>query len=435
MAETENPLISTHKSSENVQVLLHPLVLLTVSDYITRFHIRNQDGPIVGALLGQQKGRELTLEHAFECTIEKGKDGEPMLDEGFFLSRLQQYKDVHKDPALEFVGWFSQSPSNGPQPYHLPIHNQILKKYFESAIFLAFHPTLATTDSTVPGGKLPLTIYESVYENDISNEATGEAMQVDSEETEEEDRLLLKFRELPYSIETGEAEMIAVDFVARGGGNATAVPNSTPATTGQAIGNDDNNKGKGRASPKEESINGASNIDILTPEEEDQISTLTTRLNATNILSSRITLLHAYLSALPPSYLTTGDPTLIPPSLDPTSPDPGISQPLLRHISALLTRLSLLNPPSPAEFQSEAQKQENDVKLIEALAGLGTSVNAARDTGKKFALMENGRRRKQGTEEISAVNGGATLGSGIPLGFGGMSIPSTTGRSVDGDWP
>lgn len=32
-----------------------------------------------------------------------------------------------------------------------------------------------------------------------------------------------KFRELVYSIETGEAEMIAVDFVARGGGNATAV--------------------------------------------------------------------------------------------------------------------------------------------------------------------------------------------------------------------
>jgi COP9 signalosome complex subunit 6 len=32
-----------------------------------------------------------------------------------------------------------------------------------------------------------------------------------------------KFRELVYSIETGEAEMISVDFVARGGGNATAV--------------------------------------------------------------------------------------------------------------------------------------------------------------------------------------------------------------------
>jgi COP9 signalosome complex subunit 6 len=36
----------------------------------------------------------------------------------------------------------------------------------------------------------------------------------------------IKFKELVYSIETGEAEMISVDFVARGGGNATAVEGS-----------------------------------------------------------------------------------------------------------------------------------------------------------------------------------------------------------------
>jgi COP9 signalosome complex subunit 6 len=38
-----------------------------------------------------------------------------------------------------------------------------------------------------------------------------------------------KFKELVYSIETGEAEMISVDFVARGGGNATAVEGSGEA--------------------------------------------------------------------------------------------------------------------------------------------------------------------------------------------------------------
>jgi COP9 signalosome complex subunit 6 len=40
-----------------------------------------------------------------------------------------------------------------------------------------------------------------------------------------------KFKELVYTIETGEAEMISVDFVARGGGNATAVEGSTGAAT------------------------------------------------------------------------------------------------------------------------------------------------------------------------------------------------------------
>ena len=41
----------------------------------------------------------------------------------------------------------------------------------------------------------------------------------------------IKFRELVYSVETGEAEMISVDFVARGGGNATAVEGSVESTS------------------------------------------------------------------------------------------------------------------------------------------------------------------------------------------------------------
>ena len=44
-------------------------------------------------------------------------------------------------------------------------------------------------------------------------------MDIDGQEAQ----LDLKFRELPYSVETGEAEMISVDFVAKGGGNATAI--------------------------------------------------------------------------------------------------------------------------------------------------------------------------------------------------------------------
>jgi COP9 signalosome complex subunit 6 len=89
-----NPLIGAHKSSDSgLQVLLHPLVLLTVSDYITRHTLREQEGPIVGALLGQQNGRDISLEHAFEC---KGivKDGEVILHEAWLEERLQQRKPL-----------------------------------------------------------------------------------------------------------------------------------------------------------------------------------------------------------------------------------------------------------------------------------------------------------------------------------------------------
>ena len=90
-AETAtNPLISTQKSSDTgLQVALHPLVLLTISDYITRHTLRQQKGPIVGALLGQQNGREITIEHAFDCLLEKAED-EIVLNQAWFEDRLQQ---------------------------------------------------------------------------------------------------------------------------------------------------------------------------------------------------------------------------------------------------------------------------------------------------------------------------------------------------------
>ena len=81
-----------------------------------------------------------------------------------------------------------------------------------------------------PVGRLPLTIFESLYEGDHADDG-DKAMQIDGQQP----TLNLKFRELPYSIETGEAEMISVDFVATGSGNASAIPTQTEskATTEQ----------------------------------------------------------------------------------------------------------------------------------------------------------------------------------------------------------
>lgn len=87
-AEQGNPLLSAQKSDSGLHVALHPLVLLTISDYITRHTLRQQKGAIVGALLGQQNGREITVEHAFECRVMGGDS--PSLDEEWFTVRLQQ---------------------------------------------------------------------------------------------------------------------------------------------------------------------------------------------------------------------------------------------------------------------------------------------------------------------------------------------------------
>ena len=244
-------LSQVHPTSDSgLTISLHPLILLTISDYITRHTLRHQPRPIVGALLGQQHGRSITLEHAYECEtiegqspfatgdVQQGDGTSILLHEAWFRDRLQQYKDVHKAPALELMGWFTTTPVSGPKAAHLPIHQQILQSYNETAVLLAFHPMSVLQGAGV-GGKLPLTIYESVYES--AEGATGAgtgagAMDVDAEGGQEsarapEARVDLRFRELPYSVETGEAEMIGVGFVASGGGNATDVEAKDIKTT------------------------------------------------------------------------------------------------------------------------------------------------------------------------------------------------------------
>ena len=90
-ASNSNALISAQKSSQ-LQAVLHPLVLLTISDYITRHTLRQQGGPIIGALLGQQNGREITVEHAFECHVREVPEveGGYLLDNDKFSARLEQ---------------------------------------------------------------------------------------------------------------------------------------------------------------------------------------------------------------------------------------------------------------------------------------------------------------------------------------------------------
>jgi len=89
---TEASLLSSNKSDSLTQVQLHPLVILTVSDYVTRHALRQQKGPIVGAIIGAQNGNEITMENAFECKLIARDDGEVVFHDEWFQDRLQQCK-------------------------------------------------------------------------------------------------------------------------------------------------------------------------------------------------------------------------------------------------------------------------------------------------------------------------------------------------------
>ncbi|EAW12625.1 COP9 signalosome complex subunit 6 [Aspergillus clavatus NRRL 1] len=368
MADHSESLVSQKSSDSGLHIQLHPLVLLTISDHITRHAARLQQGPIIGALLGQQNGRVITLEHAFECVVAEGPNGELQLPDEWFVERVKQFKDVHKSPALDLVGWWSTAPPSGPDPSYLSIHRQILQNYNESAVFLAFHPS-QVQEASRNGVKLPLTIYESVYEGENAAE-TGKAMQVDGEEQS----LTIRFRPLPYSVETGEAEMIGMDTVARTARTAAAIesPDSNSAGVSQ--------KG-GKAGKRSEAEPSPENV-VLSQEEEELIASLNTRLNAVRTLESRIFLIKSYLSSISPaSEDQSGETTKT-----------YLSHPILRNINALLSHLSLLTPHEQNGFFAESLAQNNDVRLVSLLGELSECIKGMRELGRKTAIMNQVRQ-------------------------------------------
>jgi COP9 signalosome complex subunit 6 len=258
-----------------------------------------------------------------------------------------------------------------------------------------FHPSDADSEATA-AGKLPLTLYESIYEN-----ATGglndKAMDIDGAVQNR----TLKFRELVYSVETGEAEMIAVDFVARGGGNATAVDGSTAAVSKPESSKAEEDKGKkakGKQKEKEKRDDTIDETTVMTVEDDELLSTLTNKMNAIRMLSRRLSLIRTYLASLPPSYLSDSS---LPVNPEPSSDHPlPLNHPILRSISAMLARINILAPPDAGAFTLESQQEASDVQLVQLLSAITNSVSAAKDLGRKSSVVENSKaqgRRGMGT--------------------------------------
>ncbi|KIW00646.1 uncharacterized protein PV09_07839 [Verruconis gallopava] len=383
-AAPSNPLLaSTTPSDTSPEIQLHPLVILTISDTVARRTIRKQTGPIAGAILGQQNGRQITMEVAFDSKVEVGPDGQVQFDSKWFEDRLQMYKEVYKNPQLDLVGWWTLGAAAGPEQRHLPAQMQIQTEYsLESAPLLLFHPEMVEVSSGTEG-KLPLTIYETVWTSD------NNGMDVDGGERNHN----LKYREVRYTIETSEAEMISVDFVARGGGNATAVDTSFSKVHNAGDANSKASaaagaKGKSKDDSAETQKNGISREAFhLTTEEDELLATLTAKASAIKMLQSRLNLLTAYLKNLPPSYLSDAS---IP--LDP-SKGLELNHPLLRSINALLARLPLLTPPDTVSFTRESEQTASDVELVSLLSSLTRTVQDAKELGRKWNLAEPRKSR------------------------------------------
>ncbi|TKA64413.1 hypothetical protein B0A55_10404 [Friedmanniomyces simplex] len=403
---SSNPLVITGKAPDTSQhVQLHPLALLTISDYITRHTLRSQQGPIVGAIIGEQNGRSFTLEHAFECKLQEQK-GEVLVDGSWFAERLEQYRDVHKAPPLDLVAMFALGPVQGPQKVHLPLLKQVQQLTGnDSIMLLLFHGELV---DHLQGGKLPISLYESVQEHEGAQ---------------------IKFRELSFEVETGEAEMIGVDTVAKAGSTAMAVQKGDAAQTGESS-KKATGKGKGKAKEKDKDDEGEM-ASMLSPEDDELIASLTAKTNAIRMLNQRINLIRSYLDTMPTSYLT--DPSSTTPPPDTTNHS------LLRSVNSLLSRVPLLAPqtpsvtlsngheeaapapsapvPPPSGIHAAGAKERQDVHLTSLLAALSRSVAEAQSMGSKFHIVSREKDNKARTTfGSSGGRGGGGGGGGRALG-------------------
>jgi len=192
--ETKKPdsKISEGGSSGSVDVFLHALVVINISDHQTREKVKNPKATshrIFGALLGVQTGRIIHVYNSFEflCTDVAGS---MVINIDYLKTKRELFKKVF--PNHDLLGWYSTGKEAKPQD--LEIHKQLLE-YNENPLYLVLDPL-----SQGERKELPLTIYETELKI-INDEPT------------------LRFAKINYKIETGEAERIAVDHVARVGGS------------------------------------------------------------------------------------------------------------------------------------------------------------------------------------------------------------------------
>jgi hypothetical protein len=103
-ATSDNSLVSTARASDaSPTVQLHPLVLLTITDCVTRHTLRRQKGPVVGAILGAQDGQNITMEVAFQAKLRSSEDGEVALDDEWFSKRIEDCKSILSFFRLQVV--------------------------------------------------------------------------------------------------------------------------------------------------------------------------------------------------------------------------------------------------------------------------------------------------------------------------------------------
>jgi len=308
-----------------VDVKIHPLVIISISDHYTRIKANLGKQVVMGCLMGIQSGRTLEIMTSFELVYERSADGISVKSE-LLKEREQQMKEVY--PDYDILGWYTTAPNLTADD----------KKIHRDLCELVENQLVAVTVDCMDIDKkdhkdLPITVFEpEVCRIIVAPRTTLRFIQA----VVVEGRQMLAFRPVRYRVETLEPERIAVDAVAR------------------------------MASAGDDSVSS------------QMIAHLQSMKSAIKMLNSRITVLLNFLER------TNNGPAVVfsQESRRPPSPSFSLSGQLpkdhsiLRAVASLCHRLPVMNTPN---FEEDFLKEYNDGILVTFLTTLTNGMAATND--------------------------------------------------------
>ncbi|KAF7640071.1 MPN domain-containing protein [Meloidogyne graminicola] len=171
----------------NISALIHPVVVLNISDQWTRAIVQNDQSKIVcGALLGKQSSKDIEIWNSFELRS-SFVDNQLILDEEYFVQRNLLFKETFAD--FEFLGFYVSGNHEQIIEDDIRLQRQALN-YTESPFLLKFN-----VFSPVVSDKVSISVFESTF--DPVNENN------------------LLFHPINVKIVSEMAEQIGLDHVAR----------------------------------------------------------------------------------------------------------------------------------------------------------------------------------------------------------------------------
>jgi len=180
-----------------MELMLHPLVVISISDHFTRARLENPSGTvkIVGILLGMARNGKIEITNSFDIIVKTNPNTGALApiegeEESFLRRRLEAFLTVFPDTTP--IGWYRSGKTVDPD------EALVMARALSSRTDTMFAMTFDAPAAYDPNTKdIPIDIYEAELKGDVEKEQT------------------VVLKKTPYHIMTIEAERIGVDHITK----------------------------------------------------------------------------------------------------------------------------------------------------------------------------------------------------------------------------